>query len=80
MYFFIRGLIGDSQAGIYQYFLKKQYIPLPDISEQKEIAQYLDHLCSLIDEKINVKKALICKLTEYKKSLIYEAVTGKLEV
>lgn len=80
MYFFIRGLVGDSQAGIYQYFLKKQYIPLPPLDEQIQISNYLNNLCNLIDEKIKKILLLVDKLNDYKKSLIYETVTGKLEV
>lgn len=80
MYIFIRGIVGDSQAGIYQNFLKKQYIPLPTIDEQKEICKILNSKCSKIDASMKKKELLITKLTEYKKSLIYEVVTGKKEV
>lgn len=80
MYFYIRGLVGDSQAGIYQNFLKKRYIPLPIFDEQQQIADYLDKKCSAIDSAIAKKQAIIDKLTAYKKSLIYEVVTGKREV
>ena len=55
-------------------------IPIPSISDQKKITEYLDNNCSEIDSAIAKKKALIEKLTEYKKSLIYEVVTGKKEV
>lgn len=41
MYFYIRGLVGESQAGIYSYFLKKLHIPLPDIEQQIRISDYL---------------------------------------
>ena len=80
MYMYIRGLVGESQAGIYQYFLKKQYIPLPCISEQKVICNRLNVLCKNIDAVIQSKKKKIKLLGEYKKSLIYEVVTGKKEV
>ena len=56
------------------------YIPLPHLSEQTEIAAYLDQKCTAIDSAIAKKETLIEKLTEYKKSLIYEAVTGKIDV
>ena len=59
---------------------KNVIIPVPPIEEQKEIAEYLDNKCYLIDKVINYRKQLIEKLEEYKKSLIYEAVTGKIEV
>lgn len=80
MYYYVRGLVGDSQAGIYLYFLKKLYIPLPEVDEQVSIAKSLDNKCAKIDIVITKKQSLINKLIEHKKSLIYEAVTGKLEV
>ena len=52
---------------------------LPPLSEQKEIADYLDAKCAEIDAFIAKKQTVIDKLTEYKKSLIYEYVTGKQE-
>lgn len=54
--------------------------PLPPLSEQKEIAEYLDKKCNQIDEAIKQKEETISKLEEYKKSLIFECVTGKKEV
>lgn len=55
-------------------------LPLPQLNEQHQIADYLDKKCSAIDSAIEKKQAIIEKLTEYKKSLIYEVVTGKKEV
>lgn len=55
-------------------------IPLPNKDEQQQIVNYLDKKCSAIDKLISSKEKLIEKLTEYKKSLIYECVTGKREV
>ena len=55
-------------------------IVLPPKEEQKEIADYLDKKCTAIDTAIEQKQKLIEKLTEYKKSLIYECVTGKKEI
>lgn len=49
----------------------------PPIEEQQQIADYLDKKCSEIDKIISIKQAKIEKLNEYKKSLIYEYVTGK---
>ena len=48
--------------------------------EQKQITDFLDNKCSSIENVITKKKAIIDKLTDYKKSLIYEIVTGKKEV
>lgn len=55
-------------------------IPLPPISEQKSIAKFLDAKCTQIDSLISEKQSLIKDLAEYKKSLIFEAVTGKRRV
>lgn len=52
----------------------------PPIDEQKEIADYLDAKCAEIDELIAKKEQLVKELESYKKSLIYEVVTGKREV
>lgn len=60
--------------------LNQLRIPFPQILEQKQIVQYLSLKCSQIEAIILNKQTLIDKLTQYKKSLIYEAVTGKLEV
>ncbi len=48
--------------------------------EQNVIVEYLDKKCSEIDKAISEKEVLIEKLTQYKKSLIYECVTGKRKV
>ena len=50
------------------------------IIEQEQISNYLDEKCSKIERLIKQKEQVIEKLTEYKKSLIYECVTGKIEV
>ena len=55
-------------------------IPLPPIEEQKAIADCLDTKCSEIDSLITLKQSKIESLKEYKKSIIYEYVTGKKEV
>lgn len=56
------------------------YIALPISAEQKEIADYLDAKCAEIDKLIAKKEQLVKELESYKKSLIYEVVTGKREV
>lgn len=53
---------------------------LPPASEQAEIADYLDAKCTEIDGLIAKKEQLIKELESYKKSLIYEVVTGKREM
>ena len=52
----------------------------PPIKEQEEIAEYLDSKCAKIDSIIENKKAQLETIENYKKSLIYEYVTGKKEV
>ena len=53
---------------------------IPPIEEQEEIVAYLDSKCSEIDSIIEAKKQQLELLEEYKKSIIYEYVTGKREV
>ena len=55
-------------------------LPFPIYAEQHEIAEYLDSKCMEIDKIIGRKQQLITELKAYKKSLIYEYVTGKKEV
>ena len=53
------------------------YIALPSLSEQRAIAEHLDIKCCEIDKLIETKQQKIETLKEYKKSVIFEAVTGK---
>ena len=55
-------------------------ICLPTIEEQNEICEYLDHKVGEIDSLITEKEELIESLELYKRSLIYETVTGKRKV
>ena len=55
-------------------------IPLPPLNEQKEIAEFLDKKCEKIDRLNENYTKQITALKEYKKSLIYECVTGKKEI
>lgn len=55
-------------------------LPIPPLSEQQSITDYLDRKCSEIDELISIKQQKIEKLKDYKKSLIFECVTGKRKV
>ena len=55
-------------------------ITVPSYEEQKEIANYLDQKCLAIDELIAKKEQYLSEIENYKKSLIYEYVTGKKEV
>ena len=55
-------------------------VVVPPLEEQKEIVGYLDAKCAEIDKLIAKKEQLVKELESYKKSLIYEVVTGKREV
>ena len=56
------------------------YLPYPALSEQEEIAEYLNEKCAGIDALIVKKQQYLIEIENYKKSLIYEYVTGKKEV
>lgn len=55
-------------------------IAVPPLVEQHRIAEFLDRKCSEIDKLIAIKQSKIDSLNEYKKSIIYEYVTGKKEI
>lgn len=60
--------------------LKSLHIAIPPLEEQRSIVQYLNEKSAQIDRLIAIKQAKIEKLEQYKRSLIYEYVTGKKEV
>lgn len=64
----------------YSSEFKRIHVPFPSFDEQQQIADYLDSKCSEIDSLIADKKRQLDILADYKKSLIYEYVTGKKEV
>ena len=56
-------------------------VPMPNsMQEQKEICDYLDNVCKETDSAIELNEKTTQQLKEYRQSLIYEAVTGKIEV
>lgn len=71
---------GTCAANLSAENVANYYITLPSSTEQKEIADYLNVKCAEIDKLIAKKAQLVKKLESYKKSLIYEVVTGKREV
>ena len=73
-------LSGSVYVGLNIELLSSCPLPNPELTEQKAIADYLDKKCSQIDRLIAIKQAKIEKLEQYKRSLIYEYVTGKKEV
>jgi restriction endonuclease S subunit len=58
-------------------FICEMQIPLPPLEEQEVIAKFLDEKCGAVDEVIAKKEEMINKSLEFKKSLIYEYVSGK---
>lgn len=64
----------------YSSEFKRIHVPFPSFDEQQQIADYLDSKCSEIDTLIADKKRQLDILADYKKSLIYEYVTGKKDV
>ena len=77
---FTRNAIISTQLNLNIEIIKEEFIPIVVYQEQLDIAQYLDNKCSAIENSILRKKDIIEKLTAYKKSLIFEVVTGKKEV
>lgn len=71
---------GSNISNINQDLLSHIKIPLVDIQFQESVVDFLNKKCTAIDTAIEQKQKLIEKLTEYKKSLIYECVTGKKEI
>ena len=69
-----------TQQNIGMRTLETLKICLPPLDQQKEIVQYLDEKCGHIDEIINAKESVISDIETYKRSLIYETVTGKRKV
>lgn len=77
--------LGQGVSGLGRWRLQADkflnfFISEPSYMEQEEIADYLDIKCAEIDKLIEKKEQLISELETYKKSLIYEYVTGKKEV
>lgn len=72
--------IGGTQPNISQIIIKNLETIIPPQAEQQAIANYLDDKCAKIDAVIADKQAQLETLAAYKKSLIYEYVTGKKSV
>lgn len=78
--YILRIMNGMGVPHLSQEHLRKIIIPIPPIKEQQEISDYLDYRCIKIDDAINEKREQLEVLEQYKKSLVYEYVTGKKEV
>ena len=72
--------VGSGLTRLYTSDLFSMPFPLPSIKEQTEIVKFLEEKRSQIDNLINIKLSKIDSLKDYKKSIIYEYVTGKKEV
>ena len=78
---FIRTAIKSTQLNLNIDRVKETFIPVTlNVNEQCEIENYLESKCAEIDGLIAKKEQLVKELESYKKSLIYEVVTGKREV
>ena len=90
LFYFLQSASGQVQVDLYQTggnreglsasAFKTFVIPLPPDKTQNDIADYLDTKCAEIDTLISVRQAKIDVLKEYKKSIIYEYITGKKEI
>lgn len=78
--FFVKQMNIVTRASLGQDLLKNLVVLLPPISEQHNIAVFLDEKCADIDLLIELKQKKIEMLKDYKKSVIYEAVTGKTNI
>ena len=70
------GLIGGVSIGA----IKRLLIPVPKIEEQKEIVNYLDNKCEVLDKTILLIQKKISVMIELRQSLISDVVTGKIDV
>lgn len=70
---------GSTIKHLYQHQFREFKYTFPPLEEQQQIADFLDSKCSKINESIERSNKIIQKLEEYKKALIYNAVTGKID-
>ena len=71
---------GITRYGLGKLSIENLLLPIPTDSEQRQIANFLDHKTEQIDELITAEQRKIELLKEYRQSLISEAVTGKIDV
>ena len=79
-YYLVKQMNLVTRASLGQDLLKSMPVLVPPKDEQISIAAYLDKKCGAIESSIEYKQRVIERLTAYKKSLIYEVMTGKKEV
>lgn len=90
LYYFIKSeytqnVINQKKDGmgvphLFQRDIREFVLLLPSTEEQQKIVDFLDEKCSHIDSLIEQKEQLLVELDSYKKSVVYEYVTGKKEV
>ena len=79
-YYLVKQMNLVTRASLGQDLLKSMPVLVPPKEEQTNISAYLDKKCGAIESSIEYKQRVIERLTAYKKSLIYDVVTGKKEV
>lgn len=79
-HYFVKEMNLVTRASLGQGLLRNFPVVLPNINEQESIASYLDKQTKAIDSSVSLIKEQIQKLKEYRQSLIYEAITGKIDV
>ena len=80
---YLQGIVdtlGSTSPHVNISTIRNYHIPLPPITEQRRISTYLFEKCGSINTIIKTKQSLIDDLESYKKSLIYEVVTGKRRI
>ncbi len=75
-----RVINSNTQSNVGLDAMTKVKVICPSIEEQQQIADYLDQKCEQIDRLIAIKQQKIEKIQQYKKSVIYEYVTGKKQL
>lgn len=74
-----RQMQGSGQPNLNTQIVKSMFVPVPPQNEQKAIVDFLDQKCAEIDSLVSLKQQKIATLQNYKKSVIFEYVTGKNE-
>ena len=72
--------VGGNRQGLNFEQIGNVKIPCPSMEQQRAVVRFLDKKCAAIDRVIAEKESLVADLEAYKKSLIFECVTGKMEV
>jgi type I restriction enzyme, S subunit len=78
--YFVKEMNLVTRASLSQGLLRNFTVLLPTLEEQEEIASYLEQKTAVIEESVSLIKDQIGKLKEYRQALIYEAVTGKIDI